>query len=176
MTGQDTVTGLEQAAMDQGDAPIGSLDEDRLGRRPFAEALAAEIMAAPGGPWLCDGPDRAMGERQDVDAQHDRRRPRRRGGRGAVQPLDVLRDRGAGQLVLRRRSASNSTSEDVEAQGHRRQARYLWPPVVTARLPSGSGHRSQRRRRHPPDAVGRRRRSSSSARNCGRSSRASTSA
>jgi hypothetical protein len=50
----------EQAVMDQGDAPIGSLDEDRLGRRPFAEALAAEILAAPAdrgyvmgltGPW-----------------------------------------------------------------------------------------------------------------------------
>jgi len=43
-----------------GDAPIGSIKEDRLGRRPFAEALAAEITAAPAdrgyvmgltGPW-----------------------------------------------------------------------------------------------------------------------------
>jgi hypothetical protein len=50
----------EQGVIDQGDAPIGSLGEDRLGRRPFAEALAAEILAAPAdrgyvmgltGPW-----------------------------------------------------------------------------------------------------------------------------
>lgn len=32
---------------DAADAPIQTLDEDRLGRRPFAHALAAEIMAAP---------------------------------------------------------------------------------------------------------------------------------
>lgn len=60
MTGRDAETGLEQTAMDQGDAPIGSREEDRLGRRPFAEALAAEIVAAPAargyvmgltGPW-----------------------------------------------------------------------------------------------------------------------------
>lgn len=33
--------------LDGSDAPIHSLSEDRLGRRPFAEALAAEVMAAP---------------------------------------------------------------------------------------------------------------------------------
>jgi hypothetical protein len=33
--------------MDGADAPIRSLREDRLGRRSFAEALAAEVMAAP---------------------------------------------------------------------------------------------------------------------------------
>jgi len=45
---------------DQGDAPIDSLAEDRLGRDVFAEALAAEVLAAPAdrgfvmgltGPW-----------------------------------------------------------------------------------------------------------------------------
>lgn len=50
----------DEQVIDQGDSPIGSLEEDRLGRRPFAEALAAEIMAAPAargyvmgltGPW-----------------------------------------------------------------------------------------------------------------------------
>lgn len=34
-------------ALDGADAPIQSLSEDRLGRRSFAEALAAEVMAAP---------------------------------------------------------------------------------------------------------------------------------
>jgi hypothetical protein len=33
--------------VDAADAPIQSLTEDRLGRRPFAQALAAEVMAAP---------------------------------------------------------------------------------------------------------------------------------
>ncbi len=62
MTDQPEVadTEEEQGVIDQGDAPIGSLGEDRLGRRPFAEALAAEILAAPAdrgyvmgltGPW-----------------------------------------------------------------------------------------------------------------------------
>lgn len=46
--------------IDGADSPIRSLSEDRLGRRPFARALAAEIMAAPAargyvmgltGPW-----------------------------------------------------------------------------------------------------------------------------
>ena len=46
--------------IDGADAPIRSLSEDRLGRRPFAQALAAEVMAAPvargyviglTGPW-----------------------------------------------------------------------------------------------------------------------------
>ncbi len=62
MTDQPEVadTAEEQTIIDQGDAPIGSLGEDRLGRRPFAEALAAEILDAPAdrgyvmgltGPW-----------------------------------------------------------------------------------------------------------------------------
>ena len=62
MTDQPEVadTPEEQTIIDQGDAPIGSLGEDRLGRRPFAEALAAEILDAPAhrgyvmgltGPW-----------------------------------------------------------------------------------------------------------------------------
>ena len=38
---------VENEIIDQGDAPISTIDEDRLGRRPFAEALAAEILAAP---------------------------------------------------------------------------------------------------------------------------------
>lgn len=51
---------VETEIIDQGDAPISAIDEDRLGRRPFAEALAAEIVAAPAargyvmgltGPW-----------------------------------------------------------------------------------------------------------------------------
>jgi KAP-like P-loop domain-containing protein len=46
--------------IDGADSPIRSLSEDRLGRQPFARALAAEIMAAPAargyvmaltGPW-----------------------------------------------------------------------------------------------------------------------------
>ena len=46
--------------IDGADAPIRSLSEDRLGRQSFAEALAAEVMAAPAargyvmgltGPW-----------------------------------------------------------------------------------------------------------------------------
>jgi KAP family P-loop domain len=46
--------------IDGADTPIRSLSEDRLGRRPFAQALAAEILAAPAtrgyvmgltGPW-----------------------------------------------------------------------------------------------------------------------------
>jgi hypothetical protein len=53
---------LDSAAslIDGADSPIRSLREDRLGRRPFAHALAAEVMAAPAargyvmgltGPW-----------------------------------------------------------------------------------------------------------------------------
>jgi len=38
---------VDNEMIDQGDAPISTIDEDRLGRRPFAEALAAEIVAAP---------------------------------------------------------------------------------------------------------------------------------
>jgi hypothetical protein len=34
-------------SLDGADAPVESLKEDRLGRRSFAEALAAEVMAAP---------------------------------------------------------------------------------------------------------------------------------
>jgi predicted KAP-like P-loop ATPase len=34
-------------SVDGADAPVQSLSEDRLGRRSFAEALAAEVMAAP---------------------------------------------------------------------------------------------------------------------------------
>ncbi len=60
MTEEPEVTETEVEMIDQGDSPISSLDQDRLGRRPFAEALAAEIMAAPAargyvmgltGPW-----------------------------------------------------------------------------------------------------------------------------
>lgn len=59
MTDQPEMTGEEAESIGQGDSPIKSLEEDRLGRRPFAEALAAEIMAAPArgyvmgvtGPW-----------------------------------------------------------------------------------------------------------------------------
>jgi len=43
---EETVS-IEDEVMEQGDAPIGALAGDRLGRRPFAEALAAEILAAP---------------------------------------------------------------------------------------------------------------------------------
>ncbi|WP_329309641.1 KAP family P-loop NTPase fold protein [Streptomyces sp. NBC_01262] len=41
--------GLPVSSVDMADAPIQSLDEDRLGRRSFAGALAAEVMAAPVG-------------------------------------------------------------------------------------------------------------------------------
>ena len=50
----------DASLIDGADAPIRSLSEDRLGRRPFAQALAAEVMAAPAargfvmgltGPW-----------------------------------------------------------------------------------------------------------------------------
>ncbi len=37
----------DASSLDGADAPIRSLSEDRLGRRSFAEALAAEVMAAP---------------------------------------------------------------------------------------------------------------------------------
>jgi len=56
----DETVSIEDEVMEQGDAPIDTLEEDRLGRRPFAEALAAEILAAPAargyvmgltGPW-----------------------------------------------------------------------------------------------------------------------------
>lgn len=41
--------GLPVSSVDMADAPILSLGEDRLGRRSFAAALAAEVMAAPVG-------------------------------------------------------------------------------------------------------------------------------
>jgi predicted KAP-like P-loop ATPase len=50
----------DASPIDGADAPIRSLSEDRLGRRSFAQALAAEVMAAPAargyvmgltGPW-----------------------------------------------------------------------------------------------------------------------------
>lgn len=44
--GEKTVS-IEDEAMGQGDSPIGRLEEDRFRRRPFAEALGAEILAAP---------------------------------------------------------------------------------------------------------------------------------
>ena len=43
---EETVS-IEDEAMGQGDSPIGRLEEDRFRRRPFAEALGAEILAAP---------------------------------------------------------------------------------------------------------------------------------
>lgn len=60
MSDAEETVSIEDEVMEQGDAPIGTLEEDRLGRRPFAEALAAEILAAPAargyvmgltGPW-----------------------------------------------------------------------------------------------------------------------------
>ena len=59
-TDQPEMLDASALIIEQGDAPIASLSEDRLGRRAFAEALAAEVMAAPAtrgyvmgltGPW-----------------------------------------------------------------------------------------------------------------------------
>lgn len=47
MTNQAESDEVEPPTIDQGDSPITSLRDDRLGRRAFAEALAAEILAAP---------------------------------------------------------------------------------------------------------------------------------
>ncbi|HVA73061.1 MAG TPA: P-loop NTPase fold protein [Acidimicrobiales bacterium] len=47
MSDSEETVSIEDEVMEQGDAPIGALAGDRLGRRPFAEALAAEILAAP---------------------------------------------------------------------------------------------------------------------------------
>jgi KAP family P-loop domain len=60
MSGKKGSPDLEKSLIDGADAPIRSLSEDRLGRRSFAQALAAEVMAAPAargyvmgltGPW-----------------------------------------------------------------------------------------------------------------------------
>ena len=60
MSDQDNSPGQDVPLIDGADAPIRLLSEDRLGRRPFAQALAAEVMAAPvargyvmglTGPW-----------------------------------------------------------------------------------------------------------------------------
>lgn len=60
MSSKKNGPGPDAQVIDGTDAPIRSLSEDRLGRRPFAHALAAEIMAAPAargyvmgltGPW-----------------------------------------------------------------------------------------------------------------------------
>jgi predicted KAP-like P-loop ATPase len=60
VTHQSETTEVSVSLIEQGDAPIATLSEDRLGRRSFAEALAAEVMAAPAaggyvmgltGPW-----------------------------------------------------------------------------------------------------------------------------
>lgn len=57
---QSEMAEVSVSIIEQGDAPIAALSEDRLGRRSFAEALAAEVMAAPAargyvmgltGPW-----------------------------------------------------------------------------------------------------------------------------
>jgi hypothetical protein len=47
VTDQAESTGVDADFIVRGDSPIRSLEVDRLGRRPFAEALPAEIMAAP---------------------------------------------------------------------------------------------------------------------------------
>jgi predicted KAP-like P-loop ATPase len=66
------------SVIDGADAPIRSLGEDRLGRRSFAQALAAEIMAAPvsrgyvmglTGPW---GSGKTSILNMTVDALEDR--------------------------------------------------------------------------------------------------------
>jgi hypothetical protein len=49
VTDQPEPKGGEPEPIEQDDSPIRSLEEDRLGRRPFAEALAAEIMTVPAG-------------------------------------------------------------------------------------------------------------------------------
>ena len=60
VTHQSEMAEASVSIIEQGDAPIATLSEDRLGRRSFAEALAAEVMAAPAargyvmgltGPW-----------------------------------------------------------------------------------------------------------------------------
>lgn len=60
MSKQDNSPEPDVSLIDGADAPIRLLSEDRLGRRPFAQALAAEVMAAPvargyvmglTGPW-----------------------------------------------------------------------------------------------------------------------------
>jgi hypothetical protein len=60
VTDQHEVSDASASIIDQGDAPITSLSEDRLGRKPFAQALAAEVIAASAtrgyvmgltGPW-----------------------------------------------------------------------------------------------------------------------------
>jgi hypothetical protein len=57
---QKTSPDAAAAVIEGADSPIQSLSEDRLGRQPFAQALAAEVMAAPvargyvmglTGPW-----------------------------------------------------------------------------------------------------------------------------
>ena len=60
MSGSEEDVSVANEMIDLGDAPIGNIGEDRLGRRSFAEALATEILAAPAsrgyimgltGPW-----------------------------------------------------------------------------------------------------------------------------
>ena len=60
MTDQREASDVSASIINQGDAPITSLSEDRLGRRAFAQALAAEMITAPAtrgyvmgltGPW-----------------------------------------------------------------------------------------------------------------------------
>ena len=60
MRKQKTSSDAAASVIDGADSPIQFLSEDRLGRRPFAQALAAEVMAAPvargyvmglTGPW-----------------------------------------------------------------------------------------------------------------------------
>ena len=60
MSEQQNSPGHDMSLIDGADAPIQSMSEDRLGRRSFAQALAAEVMAAPAargyvmgltGPW-----------------------------------------------------------------------------------------------------------------------------
>jgi alkylated DNA nucleotide flippase Atl1 len=75
---QKTSPDLAESVIDGADAPIQSLDEDRLGRRSFARALAVEVMAAPAargyvmgltGPW---GSGKTSILNMTVDALDDR--------------------------------------------------------------------------------------------------------
>ena len=73
MSDQDNSPEPDVPLIDGADAPIRLLSEDRLGRRQFAQALAAEVMAAPVARGYVDGTDRPLGYGKDVHPQHDRR-------------------------------------------------------------------------------------------------------
>ena len=73
MSKQDNSPEPDVSLIDGADAPIRLLSEDRLGRRSFAQALAAEVMAAPVARGYVMGLTGPWGTRKDVHPQHDRR-------------------------------------------------------------------------------------------------------